>query len=208
MNKPGLIGRSGEGGSIIWTMPVPKGSPSLQVIAEQVAAERESMRSHAEGLDTKAGVILGFAGVLVGLGASASDLVNRSWLCQAGLVLTMGSAILAALAFIPQSYPALAPRALRDKYLAKSANDTTLTLLDTEIMMISKTSDLVRRKGKYLKGAVACLAAATAFIVIGTLIAGGQGNAGKPAAPASRPSQTRPSAGPQPHRSTPVPARP
>jgi hypothetical protein len=189
-------------------MPAPEGSPSLQVIAGQVAAERESLRSHADGLDTKAGVILGFAGVLVGLGASASDLVGRSRLCQAGLVLTMCSAILAALAFIPQNYPALAPRALRGKYLATSANDTTLALLDTQIAMISKTTDLIRRKGRYLKAAVGCLAAATAFIVIGTLIAGGQPSAGRPAAPASRPSQARASAGPQPPRSSPLPTRP
>ena len=43
--------------------------PSLDVVAGQVAAERETMNSHAESLDSKAGVVLGFAGVLVGLGA-------------------------------------------------------------------------------------------------------------------------------------------
>lgn len=194
-------------------MPVPEGSASLRVIAGKVAAERESMRSHAEGLDAKAGVVLGFAGVLVGLGATASELVARSFLCQAGLALATGSAVLAAAAFIPQSYPVLAARALRDKYLAESEDSTSLALLDTEIAMIGETSGLVRRKGRYLKGAVGCLAGAAAFVVIGTLIAGGQGNAGKPATPATpatRPAQARHPARAitlQPPRTSPVPAR-
>jgi hypothetical protein len=45
--------------------------PSLDLVAGQVAAERETMNSHAESLDTKAGVVLGFAGVMVGLGSTA-----------------------------------------------------------------------------------------------------------------------------------------
>jgi hypothetical protein len=43
---------------------------SLDLILDQVASERETMNTHAESLDTKAGVVLGFSGVLVGLGAS------------------------------------------------------------------------------------------------------------------------------------------
>ena len=60
--------------------------PSMQMIAAQVATERETMKSHAESLDTKAGVVLGFAGVLVGLGATAQGFISNRFLFQAGLV--------------------------------------------------------------------------------------------------------------------------
>jgi hypothetical protein len=53
--------------------------PSLSLIVEQVAAERETMNTHAESLDTKAGVVLGFVGVLVGLGATAQTTVSDKW---------------------------------------------------------------------------------------------------------------------------------
>jgi hypothetical protein len=42
--------------------------PSLAILLAQVAAERETMNAHAESLDSKTGVVLGFAGVLVGPG--------------------------------------------------------------------------------------------------------------------------------------------
>jgi hypothetical protein len=41
--------------------------PSLSLLMDQVTSEREAMNAHAESLDTKAGVVLGFIGVLVGL---------------------------------------------------------------------------------------------------------------------------------------------
>jgi hypothetical protein len=44
-------------------MPDEQELPSLDLLADQVASERETMTSHAESLDTKAGVVLGFAGV-------------------------------------------------------------------------------------------------------------------------------------------------
>ena len=60
--------------------------PSLSLIVEQVATERETMNAHAESLDTKAGVVLGFAGVLVGLGATAQGNVSDKLVFQMGLV--------------------------------------------------------------------------------------------------------------------------
>ena len=60
----------------------------------QVASERETMSAHAESLDAKAGVVLGFAGVLVGLGATAQAMISENVIFQVGL----GVAVAAALA--------------------------------------------------------------------------------------------------------------
>jgi hypothetical protein len=76
--------------------------PSLDLVARQVALERQTMNSHAESLDTKAGVVLGFAGVLVGLGATAQQAVSAEVPFEVGLGFAVLSALLAALSFLPR----------------------------------------------------------------------------------------------------------
>jgi len=74
--------------------------PSLSLVVEQVTAERETMNAHAESLDTKAGVVLGFAGVLVGLRATAQTIVSDTVVFQIALGVAVLSAALAAWAFL------------------------------------------------------------------------------------------------------------
>ena len=118
-------------------MPDERELPSLRFITELVEAERATMNMHRESLDTKAGVILGFAGVLVGLGATAQSVISRSVLSEIGLALTIGAAVLAAWAFLPRNYPVLGVYRLREKYLASAEAETRLRLLDTQIEMSS-----------------------------------------------------------------------
>jgi hypothetical protein len=146
--------------------------PSLGLVAAQVATERETMNSHAESLDTKAGVVLGFAGVLVGLGTTAQADVSTNLAFQIGLAVAVLSAVSAAFAFLPRKYPVIEVLALRD-YLTAPEAETELTLLDVEISMVVQTGDLVKQKGGRIKVAVALLALAAALIVAGTLIATG-----------------------------------
>lgn len=147
--------------------------PSLPILLEQVAAERETMRAHAESLDTKAGVVLGFTGVLVGLGASAQPAISKNAAFQTGLGFAVAAALLAAWAFLPRRYPVLQVHRLRNGYLTTAEPETQLVLLDTQIEMVGETSDLVKRKGRRVGLSVVCLAIAAGLMVIGTLIAGG-----------------------------------
>jgi len=79
--------------------------PSLAIVLAQVVAERETMNAHAESLDGKAGVVLGFSGVLVGLGATAQIAVSGTMIFEIGLAVAVVAAILAAWAFLPRRYP-------------------------------------------------------------------------------------------------------
>jgi hypothetical protein len=146
--------------------------PSLTVLADQVASERETMNAHAESLDGKAGVVLGFAGVLVGLGATALPAVSGRLIFQIGLGVAVVAALLAAWAFLPRRYPVLEVGQLRNN-LTAAEEETTLELLDTQIDMVREAAELAKRKGRRVQGSVACLAVATALIVAGTLIATG-----------------------------------
>jgi hypothetical protein len=143
--------------------------PSLSLIVEQEVAERETMNTHAESLDTKAGVVLGFAGVLVGLGATAQTVVSDRVVFQAGLGVAVLSAVLAAWAFLPRRYPVLEVSRLRQRYLMAPEEETQLHLLDTQIVMVSEASDLVKRKGRRVKLSVGSLAISAALIVAGIL---------------------------------------
>jgi hypothetical protein len=130
--------------------------PSLSLISAQVAAEREAMNSHAESLDSKAGVVLGFAGVVVGLGATAPGSVSSRLVFQLGLVVGVLAGALAAWAFLPRRYPVIEVLRLRDRYLTASEEVTRLHL-------------------RRVQASVVCLAGAAFFVVAGTLIATGGG---------------------------------
>jgi hypothetical protein len=154
-------------------MPDPAAMSSLSVVIDQVASERETMNAHAESLDGKAGIVLGFTGVLVGLGATAQAMISENAVFQAGLGVAVIAALLAAWAFVPREYPVLEVQVLRDSYLAAPPQDTQLVLLDTQIEMVKQTADLLKRKGRRVRWSTGCLAAAAMLIVIGTLAAGG-----------------------------------
>jgi hypothetical protein len=146
--------------------------PSLEVISDQVASERKTMDSHAESLDAKAGVVLGFAGVLVGLGATAQALVSSGLVFQIGLGFAVGAALTAALAFLPRRVPVLEVLPMR-RLLTTTEETTKLTLLDAQIKMVLQTATLVKHKGRRVKVAVALLAIAAGLVVAGTLITTG-----------------------------------
>jgi hypothetical protein len=48
-------------------------SPSPELVLDQMAAERDAINAHTDSLTTKAGLVLGFAGVLFGPSATAQQ---------------------------------------------------------------------------------------------------------------------------------------
>lgn len=143
--------------------------PSLAIVFAQVVAERETMNAHAESLDGKAGVVLGFAGVLVGLGATAQITISGTVSFEIGLAVAVVAAILAAWAFLPRRYPVLEVERLRQSNLTASEAETRLELLDTQIEMVKEAATLVKQKGWRVRAAVGSLAIAAALVVVGIL---------------------------------------
>jgi hypothetical protein len=81
--------------------------PSLELVLDQVASERNAINTHTDSLDTKAGLVLGFSGVLVGLSATAQQVDFKSTLFRAGLEVAVLAAGLAALAVMTSGLAAL-----------------------------------------------------------------------------------------------------
>jgi hypothetical protein len=144
--------------------------PSLPLIAERASSELSAFRDHGESLDARAGVALGFAGILVALGATAQHAVAQTYAFRAGLIAAGLAGAAAAAAFFPRRLPVLNAWELR-QYLATPEAATRLVLLDTEVEMIQEATRLNRRKALLLKIALVGLAAAVGLIVAGTLMA-------------------------------------
>ena len=134
------------------------------------------MNTHAESLDGKAGVVLGFAGVVVGLGATAQSSVSDEVAFQVGLGFAVFAALLAAVSFLPRRYPVLQVARLRGNNLTVPVDETKLELLDTEILMVEEAASLVKQKGLGVRASVVSLAVGAALVVAGT-VAGTGGHA-------------------------------
>ncbi len=155
-------------------MPDESGSPlpSLKLLFDQAASERKALDGHFQGLDGRAGIVLGFAGVLIGLGATAQPAASSTVAFQCGLGVAVLAAALAAVTFLPQpSSPMLELRHVRE-HLTASEADTRLTLFDTQIAMVEQTAAVVRRKVLLIGFAVIFLAAAATLMVLGVFVAG------------------------------------
>lgn len=77
------------------------------------------------------------------------------------------AALMAAAAFLPRRYPVLEDLPMR-RLLTATAEDTKFALLDAQIEMVVETATLVKRKGRRVTVATACLAIPAAPVVAGT----------------------------------------
>jgi hypothetical protein len=84
--------------------------PSLELLLDQVASERASLTGHVESLDVKAGVVLGFSGVLVGLGATATSAVSNTVVFQIGLAFAVCRRRNGSVVVLPPRFSNLADR--------------------------------------------------------------------------------------------------
>jgi uncharacterized membrane protein YhaH (DUF805 family) len=140
--------------------------PSLSLISQQVREDMAAQERRGDGLDTKAGIVLGFAGVVVGV---TIDKLEGA-ITTVGTALTALAALLAVVAFVPRSFPSLAVRRLRDSYLTTDEDVTRLRLLDTQIAMYQRTERLLTLKGRLVTLAAVVLGVAVLLIVVGSTL--------------------------------------
>jgi disulfide bond formation protein DsbB len=126
-----------------------------------VRAERDRQLKHFEALDTKAGIVLGFAGALVAL---TPRHVNA--LLVIGRIGAVLSAFLGLSTFWPRDVWSEEVPELRARYLAADLAFTKLRLLDTLVNAATATRAVVRSKAFRLK--LAMIALAVAILSVGS----------------------------------------
>ena len=138
--------------------------PSLELIAQRVEAEHDAHVRHADALDTKAGIVLGFSGAMAAIGFAHGEGSRLP-----GLVLAVLAAVLALAAIVPAQFPTWQLTDLR-RYVGAEPDLTRLVLLDTTIVMIQRIKRRLEWKARCLKVAVIVLTLAIAATAAGTLV--------------------------------------
>ena len=139
--------------------------PSLDPLLAMAESERGRQLSHFEGLDSKAGVTLGFSGAIAALATDVHTIPAKF-----GIGAAVMAALLAMLAFVPRAYPLFDLRKLRNRYLSAETEFTRLRLLDTSIDMYERANVVLRRKAHFLLAALAALVFAVVLLGLGTLV--------------------------------------
>lgn len=175
--------------------------PSLDFVRAELDREQESHERRAAQVDTKAGLILAAAGVVV---FRAPQPTLFGVLAQAAAAV---AGVLAILAFLPRVAGTVSPTALRSKYIQQPEQVTKLVVLDTRLAIHADDEKQLRVKAKRMKQAVISLGVAVALALIGsTLSYAGGGSNEQPSPDSPRPSTSRSSS--HPSGSPTVPPRP
>ena len=142
-----------------------QGIASIDLVAEEVGAERAALLTHFDAVDTKAGIVLGFAGAITALSARPVG----PW-SGAGLLAATTSGLLALVSFWPRKYWRTDLDALRRRYLAADPAFAKIGLVDSHILMASRQYGALRWKVLFLKLAVLSLAVAVPLSALGTTL--------------------------------------
>ncbi|MDQ3663723.1 MAG: hypothetical protein M3353_03565 [Actinomycetota bacterium] len=140
------------------------GMPSIEVVLDRLLSEREAQLTHFEALDAKAGLLLGFSGVLIAL---VPDIPGAALVL--GSCLAIAAAISALVVLWPRKFPVFEARRLRS-YLKAEVQISQLTMVDTVVDMTITASLLLERKATWLKSGFALLLAAVVTLGIGVVV--------------------------------------
>lgn len=139
---------------------------SLTLLLDCVQRERDAQLSHFDALDSKAGILLGFAGALITLSPGLDH-----WTRAVSLATLALAAGLAVAAFFPRRMPTLDVVNLRE-YMRADEEFTKLRLHDSQLEMVSQGALVLHRKAWLLKLAVVSLGAGAITMAIGLIVGG------------------------------------
>lgn len=146
-------------------MDRPDPYPSLQVVEAELDRAELASQQRTQSLDSKAGLILGAAGVIVALTVG-----HESVLRTVGQALAVVAGITAGRAFFPRPGGAINPQSLLDRYLEQPAQQTRLTLLATRADLYQAGEEALKRKFYWLRWSVALLLLAAAAVLAGSIV--------------------------------------
>lgn len=126
--------------------------------------ERDKQLAHLDALDGKAGIVLGFAGLLITL---APDVPLGFQ--AVGIATGATSVALALASFWPRRFPVLEPSALR-RYLRAEESFTRLTVLDTLEEFVNEGSDILHTKGRRLGHSLVALSTSATVLALGIVV--------------------------------------
>jgi hypothetical protein len=140
------------------------GKSSLDLLIDINQAERQLPLAHFDSLDTKAGLVLGFAGVLIALGNGSGSLAG-----SASTILAAVAAVASVASFWPRKFASIDPTRLGD-YAGAELAFTQLTVLDTLEVMLVETTEKLELKSRRLKLALVSLTTGAVLTALNLLL--------------------------------------
>jgi hypothetical protein len=138
---------------------------SLEVVRQELDIEREIQAKRGDGADTRAGVVLGFAGALAALAVTTKTL-----LALPGALTAVAAAICATRVFWPRPQNTVEPVNLLRLYVTQQPEEARKAVLKRRAADYDKNKEWVDTKNKWLKIAVTLLTAAIVLLVVGVSV--------------------------------------
>lgn len=138
--------------------------PSLEILYEEALRLEEILERRSEAIDSRAGFVLGFAGVVASVALGRGDTAAR---CAA--LPAVVAALLALGTLIPRS---LSSVAVVRSLLIEDPVTTRLELFETRIVLISQTRRVVDRKSERLRRATLMLALSVVTVGVVVIVKG------------------------------------
>lgn len=140
--------------------------PSLGIVRRELDLEVASQERRGSSLDSKAGLVLVAAGVLVGV-VPSRELTALEVTAQLLALFAGGGALWAA---FPRVSASIEPRRLRDRYIAVDPERANLRILDTRIHLFERDEGRLRQKLQGIRFAALALFAAVLALATAAIL--------------------------------------
>lgn len=142
--------------------------PALEVLQDFVKAAAGDQLERSKSFDQRGGVLLGFAGVLVGL--VLRDLSSLGSWGAFGGGLAAVAAILSALVILPNTAGGLNPKTMLEEYAAAPQETARFRVLSTLADVFEVEETRINRKARLLRVATLVLPLAGAILIVGAIV--------------------------------------
>lgn len=122
-------------------------------------------------MDQRAGVLLGFSGVLVAMSFTA-DVSDRlpPWASVGALIMVCGAALLSAAPLLSQSMQTLSPGDLAEDYSAAAPEDVMDVVTSQIAWIVDRAQSRLRWKTVAVRGAAVLLLASVLAVTLGSIV--------------------------------------
>jgi hypothetical protein len=139
--------------------------PALEVIENELARRDQAMVTRIASIESKAGLHLGFAAVVI-----AQVYESHTWAARCALIIALVSSVGALVALWPRRAKEISVSKLRDKYMGGSVEAARRAVLDSRIPLLSQREETFGFKVKAYRCSAVLLLVSAAFLVVGNYI--------------------------------------
>jgi hypothetical protein len=141
------------------------GVPALGVVESELARRDQSIIARIASIESKAGLHLGFAAVVI-----AQVYESHTWAARSALVVALLSSVSALAALWPRQVQEIGISRFRDGYLGGSAEAARRAILDSRIPLLKKREKNFNFKVKAYRSSTLLLLVSAALLVVGNYL--------------------------------------